>query len=106
MVELSATSRITVANYEQAALGKLFCCKSCISGGGFGIHLSQFVYSPLTASSQLIRSIRKHAGVLDLGNQTGVLGHSGDNRAGSNSELLGVDLQVLFLGNAVELLEA
>ncbi|MNG81882.1 hypothetical protein D3C79_405480 [compost metagenome] len=46
----------------------------------------------------------EHPGVFDLGHQTGIFRYRRDDGGGSDGELLGGDLQVFFLGDAVKLL--
>ncbi|MNE51658.1 hypothetical protein D3C80_1462940 [compost metagenome] len=77
-----------------------------VAGRRLGIHLRQLGHGPLAAGSQFVGTGGEHAGVLDLSHQACLFRHRRYHGGRGDRQLLGGDLQVFFLGDAVKLLQA
>ncbi|MNM90592.1 hypothetical protein D3C81_1028580 [compost metagenome] len=94
-----------MANDQQATSLGFLGSGLLVGGRRLGIHLRQLGHRALTVHGQLVGAGGEHPGVFDLGHQAGILWHSGDDSGGGNGQFLGGDPQVLFLGDAVKLLQ-
>jgi len=106
LVEIGIAHGIAVANDQQATCLRLLGGGLLVGGGRLGIHLRQLGHGALAVGGQLVGASGEHPGVFDLGHQARLFRDGGHHRSRGNGQLLGGDLQVLFLGDAVKLLQA